>query len=122
MFGIENLLSLPLLGGKVVSKMLTSLAAIIPTTENIPNLTESLRNADTPFDLLIDYVNFWARFTGIDVLNIDRSGGILITWEEMNAVWMEVMKILKKSTSLPVALIEAVWVAIANLVPDSDRL
>ena len=122
MFAIKKLLSLPFAGGEIVAGMITKLEAILPGTENMPSLVESVKNAETPLDLLIDYVNFWARFTGIDLLKIDRSKGYIISWEEMNCVWRDVLKVLKKNASLPVSLIEAVWVAIANMVPQAARL
>ena len=70
MFGLHKLLYLPFIGGEVVSQMLTSLAAIIPTSEDIPDIKDSLKNAGTPIDLLIDYINFWARLTSIDLIKI----------------------------------------------------
>ena len=121
MFAIKKLLSLPFAGGEIVAGMITKLESILPGTENMPSLVESVKNAETPLDLLIDYVNFWARFTGIDLLKIDRSKGYIISWEEMNSVWRDVLKILKKNASLPVSLIKAVWVAIANMVPHTAR-
>ena len=122
MFGLHKLLYIPFIGGDVVSQMLTSLAALIPKSENIPDIMESLKNAETPLDLLIDYINFWARYTNIDLIKIDRSDGYIMTWEEMNAVWLSVLNILKENTSLPVAVIEAVWVAIATSVPEYQKV
>ena len=102
--------------------MLTSLAAIIPKSENIPDIMESLKNAETPLDLLIDYINFWARYTNIDLIKIDKSDGYIMTWDEMNAVWLDVLNILKENSSLPVIVIEAVWMAIANSVPEYQKV
>ena len=87
MFAVQKLLSLPFAGGEDVLGMITKLESFLPSTKNIPSLVESLKNAETPLDLLIDYVNFWARFTGIELLKIDRSNGYIINWEEMNGVW-----------------------------------
>ena len=122
MFGLHKLLYIPFIGGDVVSQMLTSLAAIIPKSEDIPDIMESLKNAETPLDLLIDYINFWAKYTNIDLIKIDRSDGYIMTWEEMNAVWLNVLNILKQNSSLPVAVIEAVWVAIATSVPEYQKV
>ena len=116
---LKELISLPFVGGDVVLGLLTSLSAILPKSENIPSLKESIVGAESPMDLLIDYVNFWARFTGIEMIKIDKRQGYLITWEEMNEVWMEIGNMLKKNTSLPISLIEAVWDAIASGVPES---
>ena len=40
--------------------------------KSMPNMKESLDLAETPFDLLIDFVNFWARFTGLESMKIDK--------------------------------------------------
>ena len=122
MFVLQKLLFLPFIGGEVVSQLLTGLAAVLPKSENIPDIKESLQSAETPLDLLIDYVNYWARFTKIDLLVMDRRAGYIMTWEEMDELWLAVLKTLKQNSSLPVALIEAVWVAIANTVPDYQKI
>ena len=122
MFGLHKLLYIPFIGGDVVSQMLTSLAAIIPKSEDIPDIMESLKNAETPLDLLIDYINFWARYTNIDLIKIDKRDGYIMTWEEMNAVWLDVLNILKENSGLPVTVIEAVWMAIANSVPEYQKV
>ena len=56
------------------------------------------------------------------MIKIDRSDGYIMTWEEMNAVWLNVLNILKENSSLPVAVIEAVWVAIATSVPEYQKV
>ena len=122
MFGLHKLLHLPFIGEEVVSQMLTSLAAIIPTSEDIPDIKDSLKNAETPLDLLIDYINFWARLTSIDLIKIDKSDGYIMSWDEMNAIWISVLNILKENTSLPITVIEAVWLAIANIVPEYQKV
>ena len=38
----------------------------------MPNMKESLDLAETPFDILIDFVNFWARFTGLESMKINK--------------------------------------------------
>ena len=118
---LQELIS-PFVGGDVVLGMLTSLSAILPKSDNKPSLKESIVGAESPMDLLIDYINFWARFTGIEMIKIDRRQGYLITWEEMNEVWMEIGNMLKKNTILPISLIEAVWDAIASVVPESYKI
>ena len=40
------------------------------------NITESLKSAKKPLDLLIDYHNFWAKVAGIDRLVVDKSQDI----------------------------------------------
>ena len=105
-----------------MSQMLTSLAAIIPKSEDIPDIKESLKYTTTPMDLLVDYINYWARFTNIDLIKIDKSDGYIMSWDEMNAIWISVLNILKENTRLPITVIEAVWLAIANIVPEYQKV
>ena len=43
-----------------------------PILQIVPNIQEALADAESPFDLLVDYVNFWANFTGVREIQIDK--------------------------------------------------
>ena len=36
------------------------------------NIQETLINAESPFDIMVDYINFWGRVPGLDFLKIDK--------------------------------------------------
>ena len=36
------------------------------------NIQETLRNAESPFDVMVDYINFWGRVPGFDFFKIDK--------------------------------------------------
>merc|ERR550519_1939352 len=72
-------------------------------------MNQSLRNAETPFDLTVDFLNYWADFTGLDIIKTNKTDGVVITWEEMNYVWLEIMKNIQTIPGVPVALLNAVW-------------
>merc|ERR1739848_970851 len=71
------------------------------------NIHHSLTEAETPFDLAVDFLNYWADFTGMDI--IKKTDGVLITWEEMNDVWLEIMKNIENIPGVPLALLNTVW-------------
>ena len=50
---------------------------VSPLVSVMPNITDSISSAESPFDLLVDYLNFWARVTGMDILKIDKVSLIL---------------------------------------------
>jgi len=64
------------------------------------NIQETLTNAESPFDIMVDYTNFWGRVSGFEFLKIDKSDGIFITWTEMNGIWREMMEKMKVSTGI----------------------
>ena len=43
-----------------------------PILQIVPNIQEAVVDAETPFDFLIGYVNFWAKFTGVREIQIDK--------------------------------------------------
>ena len=45
-------------------------SVLSPVVNVVPNLSESLSSAETPFDLMVDYLNFWARNTGIEMIHV----------------------------------------------------
>ena len=58
-------------------KMATSFQTIFSSpSEMSSNITESMKSAKNPLDLLIDYHNFWAKVAGIDSLVVDKSQDI----------------------------------------------
>merc|ERR1711874_131624 len=65
--------------------------------EFLYKIHRSVRDAKTPFDLTVDYLNYWADFTGLDIIKTRKTDGVLITWEEMNDLWLGVMKELSAS-------------------------
>ena len=38
----------------------------------LPSIQNSFTTAETPFDILVDFVNFWASITGVDMIKIDK--------------------------------------------------
>ena len=118
MFAVKRLLILPLLGCESLSRLMTILLRIMPTSANIPELDETLKRAETPLDLLVEYINFWARITNVEPINIDRESGYIITWDELDKIWTEVFNILKENTGYPIELIQTIWWIIAQSVPD----
>ena len=36
------------------------------------NIQETLTNAESPFDIMVDYMNFWGRVSGFEFLKIDK--------------------------------------------------
>ena len=36
------------------------------------NIQETLTNAESPFDIMVDYTNFWGRVSGFKFLKIDK--------------------------------------------------
>ena len=36
------------------------------------NIQETLINAESPFDIMVDYINFWGKVSGLDLLKIDK--------------------------------------------------
>ena len=36
------------------------------------NILETLSDAESPFDILVDYMNFWGRVPGLEYFKIDK--------------------------------------------------
>ena len=36
------------------------------------NIKETLINAESPFDVMVDYMNFWGRVPGLNYFKIDK--------------------------------------------------
>ena len=44
-----------------------------PILQIVPNIQQTLVDAtESPFDILVNYINFWANFTGVRELRIDK--------------------------------------------------
>ena len=55
-------------------------------------VTQALVKIQTPFDFYIEMMNLLSRLPGMSLLKIDRKKGLVITWDEINEVWGEVLR------------------------------
>ena len=59
-------------------------------------VTQTIAKVKTPIDMYILIINLLAKFPGLDNFRINRNNGYIMTWDEMNEVWMEGLQNLKK--------------------------
>ena len=58
-------------------------------------LTQALVKIETPFDFYIDMVKLLSKIPGMSLLKIDKKKGLVITWEEINEVWVEAFRSMR---------------------------
>ena len=68
--------------------------------------TQAVVKAETPFDLYIELTNLLAKIPGMDLMKIDRTNGLLISWNEMNEIWLESFKSFKKFPTWAVQILK----------------
>ena len=90
--------------------------------EMLPNISGSLQSAETPFDIAVDFLNFWANVTGVEMIRTRKTDGVLISWDEMNAVWLEIMARLWSVPGVPVFLLRTVWFQLSSGLHCPPRL
>ena len=81
----KMVMNIPYLGGIKASSQF--LSRFNPT-----NLSYKVSKLETPFDIYIEMVNLMAKFPGMNILAIDRKEGLLITWDEINQLWLDGMR------------------------------
>ena len=76
-----------------VALSLKTVTKFIIKNKTIPNITNYVKNAESPVDLLMDYVNFWARISGLKKLEINarESHAIIHEVEESEEDWLDII-------------------------------